>query len=298
MLAASLALASSKPGDALLGSPDLRLSPASQSASSLCASTRSPQRVVSASLLTDELLLGVLPFERWSAVSYVVDYPASTPVHDEFPKSLPRTSGSAEQILSYRPDLVLVSDYSSAATAAQLEEAGVCVRRVTRSQTFEQLFERWLELGRWVGAPERAEARVKDEKRKLERLRSERRSETLRVLLLQGMFSYGSGTLQDECLRLLGLENVLGDPRFGATPALNVEQLLSLNPDTIFVAADVAAPGAASSEHLPEGVPWSLLKATEHHQVFAIPASWMASISHHALKACEAYGALTRDPAR
>lgn len=282
------------PGAADLGNPELRLAASREDWVSGCSAKPFPERVVSAALLADELLLEILPLERWAAVSYVVDWPSATPVHARFPAHLPRTGSGAEELLSQRPDLVVVSDYNSAAVVAQLVGAGICVRHLKTATNFEALLESFRQLGAWVGEPRRTEAAIAVARARLHRLQSARLTRSRRVLLLQGALGYAKGTLQDECLRLAGLENVLAAWDAHATPSLNTEQILALAPELIFVAANVSRASPGRLDQLPTGVPWQALAAVRSGHYFAVPEAWMASISPHALLACEAYVELAR----
>ena len=260
---------------------------------------RAPERVLSTALLADELLLETLPLERWVGVSYVVDWPSATPSAGRFPESLVRTLGTTEDILSRRPDLVVFSPYNDALTVAQLQRSGVALHLVPAASTFEELLAAWAALGDRVGQREASESAIERARARLELIRERgRRAMHLpeaerRTLLLQGMFSYGPGSLQHDCLVQAGLVNVLPRQDSAENPALNVEYVLRLAPEIIFVAANVRAPREAAQSELPRGVPWRAVPAVQRRRVVAVPGSWMASISHHALLACEAYATAT-----
>jgi ABC-type Fe3+-hydroxamate transport system substrate-binding protein len=98
--------------------------------------------------------------------------------------------------------------------------------------------------------------------------------------------------LQDDCLSRAGLINALAALSVSGVPSLTTELLLLAAPDVIFVADPALTPRPFSPEALPSGYPWQLLDAVRARRVHAIPSAWMSSISHHALKACEAYAAL------
>lgn len=259
-------------------------------------SDRAPQRVVSGSLLSDELLEGVLPWEKWAAVTYVVDWPTSTPAASRFPAGLRRTSGKTEDILSLAPDLVVVSAYNDALTVFQLEDLGLSVYSIPSPSTFEDLFEVWARLGDRVGEGARAREKIGAARQVLSEIRAiaESGGPRRRALLLQGMFSYGGTSLQGDALRQAGLENVLEDAAWGANPQVNAEQLLHLDPDVIYVAHDLDEPRRMTPGELPVGYPWTALRANETRSIIFVPSSWMASISHHALLASHAYAKWAR----
>lgn len=297
VLAGSFRAAAEEAGPLGTGSEDLRRSTGVQleSAGDSTRNAGAPARVLTAALLADELLLETMPLERWVGVSYVVDWPSATPSAGRFPESLPRTLGTTEDILSHRPELVVLSPYNDALTAAQLGRVGVGLYSLPAPSTFEELFVAWAALGERVGARETSRKAIGRARARLERVRRRgRRAPRLseaerRTLLMQGMFSYGPGSLQHDCLVQAGLVNVLPRQDHAENPSLTVEYILGLAPEILFVAADVETPRKALPTDLPRGVPWQAVPAVRRRRAMAIPGAWMASISHHALLACEAY---------
>jgi iron complex transport system substrate-binding protein len=296
----SLAAASKAPGEVDLGRGEFRTrsgEPAHVAASVSCESLgdaeRSSGKVVSSALLSDELLLEFLPRERLGGVSYVVDSEGSTPDRGRFPHDVPRVSGSAEEVLLLRPAMVVVSDYTSGAAEAQLSAAGLCVLRLRAPSTFDDLFTEALELGQASASGARAAAFVAKHRARLTALASlPPPSRKMRALLVQDPYAYGPGTLQSDCLKYTGLENAL-DADFGKTPTLGVEQLLDLETDLVFLATDTPEPQPLREQRRPRGAGWSsILRAG---RAFEIPSTWMASISHHAILACESYARLARE---
>lgn len=72
----------------------------------------SPQRIVSYSISTDEILLDMLPSDRIIAVTHFADDPMISNVSDKC-KLVPYrvNSTSAETIISWNPDLIIVPDF-------------------------------------------------------------------------------------------------------------------------------------------------------------------------------------------
>jgi ABC-type Fe3+-hydroxamate transport system substrate-binding protein len=103
------------------------------------------------------------------------------------------------------------------------------------------------------------------------------------------MFSYGPKTIQGSCLEEAGLSNVLANYSGEMSPQLNFEFVLTLAPELIFYASDVPEPrGSRPSDLSGEPVLQQILQGGQSHIVL-IPGAWMASISHYALAACDAY---------
>lgn len=287
-LVGSWAYVSGSPGDLEPGAGDLRTLTQKPRSAQQIGSTR---RIASAALLADELLLELVPKSRIAAVSFLVDEATITPLAGSVPRDLPRIGAAVEQVLELDPDLVVISDYSRLATANVLEAAGVSVFSVRAPTGFEELLVTIEQLGARVQSAQTARVTGALRARLHELARLPKVKPAARALLLQGSFSYAAGSLQHDCLRRAGLVNALDFLGVSGTPELNVELLLAARPDVVFI-AHAGAPERMSA--LPAGYPWHVLPAYPN-RIFAVPEAWMASISHHALAACEAYARLVRE---
>lgn len=254
-------------------------------------STRPPSRVVSVALLPEELLIDVLPHEHWIGISPIVDWPGSTMAYGRFPRAAKRTSGTTEAILSQAPDLVVLSDYNQPTLEALLHDADVPVWRVKTPSTLPELFDEWRKLGQVLHRSEQVEPLVRAAEARYERLAHAVPAAT--ALFLQGYYAYADGALQAACAERAGFQNLLrGDAR-GPTPKLSDEELATLEPEFLFLAAPVPAaarvePGAALPG-LPEGA-----FDGDHTRIFLVPEALLGAISQYAIDACELYVNLAR----
>lgn len=291
--AVGFAAASRLPGPLELGSPDFAAARMTVQEARSPRLAR-PERIASASLLSDELLLELAP-SRLASVSYVADDVGVTPVASRFPQSIPRVSGSAEQLIALRADLVVLSDYSAVSTAAWLEAAGHAVYRVRAVHTFDALLAEIRRLGRAIGADAPASVLATGIELELAALRRQAGAGPRpRVLLLDGTYAYAHGTLQHDCLARAGLRNALDRLGLRGTPDLSSEALLAADPDFIAIAWETPEPRPLAPEEWPAGYPWRFVRAAAAGAIYGVPRAVMASISHHALAACRAYVALAR----
>jgi iron complex transport system substrate-binding protein len=263
----------------------------------------SPQhaRVASAALLSDEILLELIDRDRWAAISYVVDWPFAAAVVGRVDPTIPRTAGTAEQLLGIGADLVFASEYTGAgALAAQLASAGRCVIELAAPRTIEELFAVISRIGQATGTGGRAaalRARLEEQLARWPRPHGVARRPT--ALALQGLRVFASDTLQGNCLGRAGPRNAADALGLHGTPLLPSEALLARELDLLFVAAPVPALALAKWEHLPSGVPWQATPVARRGRIFAVPEAWMSSLSHHALRAGQAYAeAAWSDPWR
>lgn len=74
--------------------------------------TKKPERIVSLTISTDEILLELVAVERIAALTYLVDDPGISNAVEKSKKVSARLDGnSAEAILALKPDLVIVADF-------------------------------------------------------------------------------------------------------------------------------------------------------------------------------------------
>lgn len=245
--------------------------------------------IASASLITDEILLELVPPERLVAVSYVVDRPGASPVGDRFPRSTPRTWGHAEQLIRLDADRILLSEYTGSVPRPQLVAAGRCVGEVGAPRSVSDLLRTIHWLGLATGTEARAEVLTGQLEARIARWPSPPEAARSRALVVQGSMVYGIHTLLGDCLSRAGLFNVAGELGIGGSPLLGTEVWLQLPLDILFVAAPVTTPGAVRREHLPGGVLWEETPVFRRGRFVAVPESWVGSLSHHALRACDVF---------
>src|SRR5271155_5026513 len=94
--------------------------------SALSPVNAAPQRVVSTFLCTDEYVFRLIPRERIAALSFLAadTHPVVSTIQGAV-KGIPLTRGSAEEVLSLKPDLVVMYAGTDLRLKAQLVEAHV-----------------------------------------------------------------------------------------------------------------------------------------------------------------------------
>jgi iron complex transport system substrate-binding protein len=83
-----------------------------------------PQRIVSMTLSTDEILLAICPATRIAGFSALALDPKFSNIVAEAQASGKPTVENAEQVLRLEPDLIFVASYTRAETVEQLQAAG------------------------------------------------------------------------------------------------------------------------------------------------------------------------------
>lgn len=201
-----------------------------------------PESIISLSLFSDEVLLEMLPLDRFPAVNSLAVNPIYSNVAEIAASISPVIEFNVEQIISIYPDLVIAADWSEADKIAQLRQAGIPVFQVATPQNLEELKSSVLLLGTLSGEPGAAASIVDDIQSRIHQLeeRIAELAEDARVYALDYNnwgTANGADTTWDLVLNLAGIRNAVADLEagdFGQVP-LSKEILISLDPDILFL---------------------------------------------------------------
>jgi len=194
-----------------------------------------PRRIVSINLLTDQWLLKLAPRDRVASVTWLSQDPAYSPLWLEA-RSVPSNRGSAEEVLRFKPDLVLAGRYAATETVRMLERLGVRVVVFDYAPDFEGIAVQAREIGSLIGAQEAAEEFVATMQTRLARVRESRPARPLRLLEYgQNGWTHGRGTVLDLLLREAGHVNVAAEHGVEWMAQLPLEEVVKLQPEGFIV---------------------------------------------------------------
>ncbi len=196
-----------------------------------------PQRIISLTPSTTEILAGVGAFERVVAVSDYCTYPPEV-------KDLPRIGGwqntNLERVASFRPDLIVMTQAQEPFIRERVEALGAHTL-VVRDRTLEDAFAAITEVGRATGDEAEAAALLARTRATLEEVRARTRDLPRRRVLcivdrlpgtLRGMYSANEGSFLAQLIEIAGGESVTppGGIGFGQ---IQKEAVLELDPEVI-----------------------------------------------------------------
>ncbi len=233
-----------------------------------------PQRIVSVTLASDEMLadLGAIP--AVVGVTHLVDNPDLSNVAGRYPAAVTRVGGDIESILALQPDLVIVASYTRIETVRLLLGAGLPVLRLKAPETLADLKANLWLLAELTGHQDRARIIIDS----LQMPKSTK-VDPPRVLYydLSGS-SVGPGDLTHELISLAGGYNVMLDTGLKGFQPLNTEQAISLQPEIILLSG-WATQTEAVNRLLAEPA-WKHVPAVEQRRVCALTGAWRSSASH------------------
>ncbi len=197
-----------------------------------------PQRIVSLTLGSDEMLMGMLDESRILALTKYADDEGISNIAGEAAKVEKRASfAQIEELIAMGPDLVITDTWADPNEIKQLREIGINVYAFQTPSNIEQQKAMILELAKITGVDEKGQKLVNwmDEKlaeveKRLSKLKPE---EKLTVLDYGEMGSSGKGTNYDDIVTRAGLINVVSEAGIEGWPVISKEQIIEFNPDVI-----------------------------------------------------------------
>lgn len=172
-----------------------------------------PRRIVSLNPCLDTILLSVADREQIAALShFALDRDSSTIA--DIAKDFPTTHESAEEVMSFNPDLVMTSRHSSLATRNALNRVNIRTELFTEPQSIAESLEQIRRIAAIVNRSERGEAVVAEIEAALKAAAPPPGTKPLSALIFQrNGLSTGSGSILNEMLARTGFTNAAG--RYG-----------------------------------------------------------------------------------
>jgi iron complex transport system substrate-binding protein len=218
-----------------------------------------PERIVSISPTSTEVLFAVGAGEQVAAVDSMSNFPANAPTTE-----LSAFTPSVEAIASYEPDLVFLS-FDPGDIVAGLEAIGIPVILHGTALTVDDAYGQWEQTGAATGHIAEASVLVADTAANMEAafdsLSDGDSAMTYYYELDPTFYSVTSATFIGDLLAPSGMMNIAdaGDPDGSGYPQLNAEYIIASDP-TLILLADTKCCGA-SSETVAERPGWGTLTA-------------------------------------
>lgn len=199
-----------------------------------------PQRIVSITLGSDEMLLGLVDKSRILAVTGYADDPGISNVAAEAAGIKERAGmDKLESVIAMKPDLVIVDTWADAKYVKQLRDAGITVYAFQTPSNIDQQKDTIADLAHITGTDEKGreilewmDSKLRETEEKLSGLKPE---DKLTVMDYGEMNSSGKGTNFDDIVTRAGLINVVSRAGMENWPLLSKEKIIELNPDIIIL---------------------------------------------------------------
>lgn len=200
-----------------------------------------PQRILTLSMSTDEMMLGLVPPEKMVAVNKLLDDPVSSNIvalAEKIPVKI--SNPSVEEIAALQPDLVIIQDWGDLEKVASLRELGINVVVCKGDKSIEEIKETICLLAQAVNEEDKGKTLVAKMDEKMMEIKKKiddiPQNQRKKVVLISLMQSYGgSGCIFDDACHYAGVTNGMAMAGIKSGQTMSKEQLVKINPDVLFL---------------------------------------------------------------
>jgi iron complex transport system substrate-binding protein len=217
----------------------------------------------------DELAIRLADRERVASVLWMSRDPLNSNVA-EFAKTIPGNGGTAEEAVSFHPDLVLVGEFTSTMTKSMLTRVGMPVKEFSVPENFEAVRTQIRDFGSVIGERARADQMIENLDRDLASVSFPSDRPKLKAIILRpNGFTVGAGSLVDEILERAGLENLAARLNIGPYEQIPLERIAMLGADILIVNSEHSDEAALATEGLKHPLIGAL---SERTRVVSLPS--------------------------
>lgn len=256
-----------------------------------------PVRILSATLATDHILSDLINPQRLVAVSSYVDYPSLSNIVGFYNNRIARTEGEIESMLTLEPDLVFVASYSNPDTLRYLLRSGIPVVRLSEFNSFSDIFNNIRIAANVTDTAAQGEVIIHNLQERIAFIKAQVEDKPKPRVLYYDLngYSVGGNSLMDEAIRLSGGINVASGILADGENKISEELAISLQPDVIVMNKWVF--NQENDEQSPTAIlknrkAWANVPAVENNRIYAVPGTWLRSVSQHRIKGVEAIAKL------
>ncbi|MEL6875328.1 MAG: ABC transporter substrate-binding protein [Pseudomonadota bacterium] len=195
---------------------------------------QTPRRIVSINPCVDALLMKLADARQIAAISHYSHDARATSIPLRQALRFKATSGSAEEILATRPDLVVGSSIVPLATKQALKRRNIPLVQLSIPQSIAESKAQISELSIVLGTTQRGEKLNRAIDRAFSSSRAGKGAPIPALIWRSGGLVPGAGTLPDEIMRHTGFQNVSSSYGLKQWDILPLEKLVARPPSVIF----------------------------------------------------------------
>ena len=200
-----------------------------------------PKRILTFAMYTDQIVLGLVTSDHLVGINTLLDDPVLSniiPIAKKITKKI--GNPSAEEVLSMKPDLVIVSDWTQAEKIQSMRDLGLKVVSVKSPETIQDVKEAVSQVAAAIGEPEKGRQLIGMMDKKLTEIREKtskiKPEQRKNIVLLSLMTAYGgTGCAYDDACREANVINGIAAAGLKNGQQLTKEMLIKINPDIMLL---------------------------------------------------------------
>ena len=200
-----------------------------------------PKRILTFAMYTDQIVLGLVTSDHLVGINTLLDDPVLSniiPIAKKITKKI--GNPSAEEVLSMKPDLVIVSDWTQAEKIQSMRDLGLKVVSVKSPETIQDAKDAVSQVAAAIGEPEKGRQLIGMMDKKLAEIREKtskiKPEQRKNIVLLSLMTAYGgTGCAYDDACREANVINGIAAAGLKNGQQLTKEMLIKINPDIMLM---------------------------------------------------------------
>jgi iron complex transport system substrate-binding protein len=198
-----------------------------------------PRKIVSTFLCTDEYVFRLVPRARIAALSFeATDRNPVVSTIADVARGIPTIRPSAETVLNFHPDLVVMYAGTMPQLHAQLARIGVPVLDVPWANSLADVRRVTAMLGARLDARDRAARMLAEMDGKIAQAKAHAQHPPVRTLIYEANGYSGSGAMTDELMADAGLIDVVAGLKPTRLDTVPVENVLANPPELLILSGD------------------------------------------------------------
>ena len=252
-----------------------------------------PQRIISLSISTDEILLDLVDRKRIVALSKLADDPGISNIAKQAQNIQGRATGeSAELLLALNPDVLLVPDFTKAETIQALRDMQLKVYVYKTPHDITSVRKCISNLGMVVGENERAQKLIDKMDKRLQEISQAigQPSQEKSVIFMRdnGGAYYSPQSSFNEICRYAKVRNALTGLHYDKPMDISQEEVIRLNPDA-FLLSDWNYDGKhdanIAKKALLDNPSYQSTKAIQNKEIYILPSAHLLAVSQYTVEA-------------
>lgn len=229
------------------------------------ARAEAPARIVSIGLCTDQLLLLLTGREQIASLSVWARDPDMSYMADAV-GDIPLNNASVEEVVRYRPDLVVTSQFAAWDTARFLRELGYDVREIPQAKSIADIYRLLEQFGAWTGNRQRAREIADDMRRRLAAIaaRYAGRPRKSVIVYAPNGFTVGANTLENDIFEHAGFINLAAQMGIEGFRTLALEKVVAADPDLLQIDRNLSRPDSLATAYVGHPVLDKLIREREY----------------------------------